>query len=95
MKFVLNKCYGGFGLSEKASDELKSKLNLEEFFDWEIARNNEALIEIVERLGSEADGRFSKLVVVTIPDENTDYEIDGYDGMETITYVLDGKLHYA
>ena len=95
MKFVLNKCYGGFGLSEKAKDELKAKLNLKEFFDWEIARNNETLIEIVERLGAEANGGFSDLKVVNIPDENTDYNMDDYDGIETITYVLDGKLHYA
>lgn len=95
MKFVLNKCYGGFGLSDKAEDELKSKLNLEDFFSWEIARNNEALVEIVERLGAEANGSFAELKVVDIPDENTDYEIDNYDGIETITYVLNGKLHYA
>lgn len=95
MKFVLNKCYGGFRLSEKARDELKSKLNSEEFFDWELARNNEALVEVVEKLGSEASSSLSKLVVVTIPDENTDYKIDDYDGIETIIYVLNGKLHYA
>ena len=95
MKFVLNKCYGGFGLSDKAEDELKAKLNLEEFFSWKIARNNEALVEIVERLGAEANGCFAELKVVDIPDENTDFEIDNYDGIETITYVLNGKLHYA
>ena len=95
MKFVLNKCYGGFGLSDKAEDELKAKLNLKEFFDWEIARNNETLVEIVERLGAEANGHFAELKVVDIPDENTDFEIDNYDGIETITYVLNGKLHYA
>ena len=101
MKFVLNKCYGGFVLSEKAEDELKAKLKLkgelnEEFFDFEIERNNETLVEVVEKFGSEAyDNSLSKLRIVDIPDENTDYEIDECDGFETITYVLDGKLHYA
>lgn len=96
MKFVLNKCSGGFNLSETAINKLKSKLNLKgSFFDWEIGRNNNTLIETIEKLGSKANGAYSRLVVVTIPDEATDYEMLEYDGIEIIIYVLDGKLHHA
>ena len=33
--------------------------------------------------------------VVDIPDESTDYLITDYDGIETLYYVLDGKIRVA
>ena len=35
------------------------------------------------------------LVVVEIPDGATDWDIYEYDGLETIIYVLNGKIYYA
>lgn len=46
-------------------------------------RSNELLIQVVEELGKEASGRFGKLEVVEIPDDIT-WEIDEYDGIETL-----------
>lgn len=52
------------------------------YLDYEY-RNDPTLIEVVEELGEKANGRFSNLVVVDIPD-NMDYVIDDYDGIETL-----------
>ena len=48
-------------------------------------RADPTLVEVVEELGSAADGWAAKLVIVEVPDEvAADYEIDDYDGFETL-----------
>lgn len=96
MKVVVNKRYGGFGLSEKA----RKMLNAEDITKvWELEetenRNNPELINVVETLGDEVNTRFSELAVVEIPETATDWEINEYDGFETVTYVLNGKIFHA
>lgn len=123
-KVILNKCYGGFGVSDKVYEEYAkakgfelfryvakdihkfvitdnknsflvhySKIYLGEqcedipteaflYLNSEY-REDKTLIDIVERLGEEANGRYAKLVVVEIPDD-LDYVIDEYDGIETL-----------
>jgi hypothetical protein len=78
MKIVINSCYGGFGLSEK----LISELNITDIYSLE--RHDQRLVEAVERLGDEANGFYSELSIVEIPD-GLDYTIVEYDGMETIS----------
>jgi hypothetical protein len=46
-------------------------------------RTDAKLVECVETLGEKADGRFAELKVVEIPDD-VEWEIDEYDGLETI-----------
>lgn len=89
IKMVLNKCYGGFGLSEEARKVLD--------VDWlgDLDRTDARLVEMVEDDPEAVRGSFAKLQVVSLPDETTDYHIDEYDGFETVTYVLNGKLHWA
>lgn len=88
MKIVLNKCFGGFGLSDKAIKRLREleENSTEERF-YGVARENPNLITVVEELGDEADGDYADLVVVEIPD-GYEYKIDEYDGMETAYYGL-------
>lgn len=81
-KIVVNRRYGGFGLSEKAYKELG--------IPWDgygcaynDKRTDPKLVEVVEKLGKEANGVCSDLEVVEIPDD-IDWEIDDYDGYETI-----------
>ena len=88
MKFVLNKCYGGFSLPEFAVKEL----GLNSMWD-EIERDDIRLIELVEKNPDEFINRISKLKIVEIPDTATDWRIDRYDGIETVTFVVDGKIH--
>ena len=110
MKIVVNKCYGGFELSDEAHEMLIS-LGIKCFKNWKElekteeknwivktnslfsnyassfrsydSRTNELLIQTVEKLKEKANGRCAKLKVIEIPD-GTNYEIDDYDGIETI-----------
>lgn len=91
MELVINKCYGGFTLSAKALKALK----MTEDETGELERNDERLVACVKSLKEKASGMYSKLEVVSIPDDFTDYEIDEYDGRESVIYVVDGKLRHA
>lgn len=96
MKVVVNKCYGGFGLSEKArkmlhAEDIRKVWELEEIEN----RNNPELVSVVETLGNKVNTRSSELVVVEIPETATDWDIYENDGFETLIYVLNGKIFYA
>jgi hypothetical protein len=82
MKIVINTCFGGYSLSEKAYSELGIPWD-GYGYKYEEDRTNSKLVEVVEKLGKEADGRFSKLKVIEIPDD-VDWYIDEYDGSETV-----------
>lgn len=56
------------------------------FSERDIERNDPCLVEVVEKLGEKANGRFAKLVVVEIPD-GIEWEITEYDGWESIEEV--------
>lgn len=131
MKIVINSCYGGFSLSDKATEmylALKGKKYYkypnkwdimgsqflfcpkeeyerleseykQKYGDWkkfnelnlyfcnrEIPRNDPDLIEVVEKLGKEANGQFANLKIVNIPDD-VKWEVCEYDGNETVEEV--------
>lgn len=82
MKIVVNRCWGGFGLSKLAYEKLG--------ISWDgyghgshIERNDPKLVAVVEELGEAANGDYAKLRIVEIP-EGVDWEIDNYDGQETV-----------
>lgn len=100
MKILVNKCYGGFDVSEMFMDywrEKHSELGIGKIYSFMFndKRTDPEVIALVEYLGEKANGRYSRLVVIEIPDTVTDWAINEYDGMERITYVVDGKLRYA
>lgn len=86
MKLVINKDYGGFGygVADEYDDFVRG-------FSDEEQRANPELVAFVESHLDEC----GDLEVVEIPDTATDWEIDEYDGWESVTYVVDGKLHHA
>lgn len=86
MKVVINSCYGGFSLSDKALDMYKQLSNKYEIYDFELDRTDPVLIQIVETLGAEANGRFAKLRIIEIPDD-IEWEITEYDGSESVEEV--------
>ena len=94
MKVVVNRCFGGFGLSQKALDILGAA-NDWQWVGTDECRSDPRLIEVVEQLGAEANSRFASLEVVEIPIFATDWEINEYDGCESVTYVLNGKLYHT
>lgn len=53
------------------------------FWDGNIARNDPALVQTVEELGSKAGSKYSCLKVVEIPDE-VNWYIEEYDGNEWV-----------
>lgn len=83
MKIIINTCYGGFGLSEKALALFNERSGTVITYAGHIERNNHILVEIVEQLGEAAGDCFSKLRVVEIPDD-VKWHIDEGDGRETI-----------
>lgn len=81
MKIVVNTCYGGFSLSQKAEGFLMEKYGVT---SKNIDRNDPRLVDCVETLGgSVAGGRFSVLGIIEIPDD-VEWEIDDYDGLEWV-----------
>ena len=85
MKIVINTCFGGYELSEKAYEYLGLPWdgNGNEFED---DRTNPKLIECVEKLGEEANGELAELHIIEIPDD-VKWEINDYDGYETVEEV--------
>lgn len=85
-KVVINSCHGGFGLSEEAEKQYRQYKMIEkdtDWYYWDIPRDDPYLVQIVEQMGSDADGRFAKLKIVNIPDD-VEWQIDEYDGLEWI-----------
>ena len=89
MKMIINDCYGGFGVCQEVLD----KLELNDFSEEEL-RTAARLIEEIEN-GKDVSDDCAELKVVEIPDESTDYYLDEYDGLESVIYVVDGKLNWA
>ena len=98
-KIVINRCFGGFGLSGAAMKryaELKGYTvgdehgffhlldkNGKRFSDDDIPRTDPALVQVVEELGDEANTRFSDLRIVEL-EPGTRYHITEYDGNESV-----------
>lgn len=72
-----------YTLSTEERKEYNRKYEEQTFYPDEISRNDPALIQVVEELGKAANGKHAELKVVNIPDD-VDFEIEDYDGMETI-----------
>lgn len=128
MKVVINKCYGGFSLSDegvrhyakikglklypeaseyglvtyftvppeervkpicwrKATMEQRAAYNRQydeqNIYSRAIPRDDDALVQVVEELGEDANGSHAELKVVEIPD-GIEWEISEYDGMEHV-----------
>lgn len=92
MKIVLNRNWGGFSLPQDFCDAYDLGDAWGSRFD--IERDDPRLIKWVEDHADRKD-KCGDLVIVKIPDSCTDWEIDDYDGMESIVYVVDGKLRHA
>jgi len=86
MKIVINKCFGGFSLSEKAEKRLRknAKITDKDWYSRSVSRDDPFLVEIVETMGKKANGKFAELKVVEIPD-GVDWEIEEYDGQEWVS----------
>ena len=84
MKMVINADFGGFGFG--VADQYEDCVR-----ELECDRFNAELVEFVETHPDEC----GDLAVITIPEEATDWEMNEYDGWESIIYVLNGKIVHA
>lgn len=84
-EIVINTCYGGFGLSEKAKKIYceKMKIDYVKFDDYRLSRTDTLLVEIIKELGAEANDFYANLEIVSLP-VGTKYRICEYDGLEHI-----------
>lgn len=63
-------------------------------FDENFDRTDERLIAFVEDENfQKSNPRDCEFYVVEIPDNATDWIIEDYDGLEWVTYVVDGKIY--
>lgn len=70
MEIVVNRCFGGFCLSKKAYEFLGLEWDGYGFkYNDDKSRTDEKLIECIETLGDEANGRCTRLEVIEIPDD--------------------------
>lgn len=87
MKVVINNNWGGFGFGVHESKR-----------DWvrqfEYDGKKRADIELVNFVENNPE-KCGDLIVIELPDEATDLDIQDYDGMETMVFVVDGKIYYA
>ena len=60
-----------------------SKAEKKYIWDLDINRGDPALVEVVEELGEKANGKYSDLKIVEIPD-NVEWHIAEYDGREHV-----------
>ena len=94
MKVAINKCYGGFSVTEEVFKELgltydgygfldnkNFDINSDNYYQY---RSDSKLIEAIEKVGiGAASGSCAEIEIIEIPDD-VSWEIDEYDGIETI-----------
>ncbi len=97
MKVVINKCFGGFSLSEAVYTELGLKwdgygypdnddfgIKTDSFDKYNLYRSDPKLIAAIEKVGiDKSGGSCASLSIVDIPD-GVAFDIDEYDGQESI-----------
>ena len=93
MKILVNCCYGGFGFSDFGMAKLKENNLTDDKYSFNI-RTNPEVIKLAEKYGDELFDEYSDVEIEELPDNMTDYDIQEYDGYETVIYVLDGKIFY-
>ena len=82
---VINTCYGGFGLSERAVRVYKDMAGItdDKWYDRDIPRDDPYLIKIIRDLGMTANGAHANLKIVEVPPD-VEWQIEEYDGNEWV-----------
>ncbi len=97
-KIVVNRCFGGFGLSKRATNlYLQYRIEQDPDFDkdveeddkfdptYDAKRDDPILVRVVEELGKEANTRCSRLEIVEVRDQpQWEYHLREYDGSESV-----------
>ena len=104
-EIVINRCYGGFDLSDAAYREIAERKGWEVGYSkdtiyphWtsdkvyldctNLDRDDPILVEVVRMLGEDANGPYSFLKIVEIPDDvGENWYIEEYDGLEWVAEI--------
>ena len=87
-KIVINNCYGGFGLSDKALELIAQRKNTtDRISHWGLKRDDADLIAVIEELGTEAEGHSSELRIEEF-DEGVEYTMSERNGKESVDYYV-------
>lgn len=81
MYYVINGAYGGYSVP----DEVCEMLNCD-MFDKKVRSNFQFVRWVMEH------PHVTDLAVVEIPEYATDWELDAYDGFESVIAVVNGKI---
>jgi len=93
MKIAINKCFGGFGVPDQVAAQMPKDLQA---WDRSDPRLITALEDYLQKFGDGSlKDEYSDVGIVEIPDEATDWMIIDYDGLESVIYVLWGKIRFA
>lgn len=82
---VINTCYGGFSLSDRAELVYRDMAGITDT-DWynrDIARDDPYLVKIVRDMGMDANGSCANLKIVEVPPD-VEWQIEEYDGNEWV-----------
>lgn len=88
-KVVINVCFGGYGSFSEEAIKLYKELGGQAEVRKDrilVGRTDEILIQVIERLGSKADGEYSSYEIEEVPD-GFDWDIDEYDGAESLVLI--------
>ena len=93
MEIAINVCHGGFAVSEAIFEDLEIEWDGYGFLDngsFGITSSNRHeyrahpdLIQALKKLGEDANGEYSKISIVDVPDD-INWGIDDYDGAESV-----------
>jgi hypothetical protein len=84
IEVLLNDCYGGWRISDKASKLYTSRKTKDSNY-YIRRRSDPILIQIYKELGDEFDEKYSKTNIEKIPKKYENYYyISEYDGLETV-----------
>lgn len=83
IKIVINRCYGGFGLSDAGLALYNAYSDKCLRYSGDIERDDPNLIRVVEELGVKANNCFANMKVVLVPN-GVSWHIEEHDGTEWV-----------
>lgn len=83
IEIVINCCFGSFGLSSEALAAYEKRTGKTGVHDYDLDRDDLALVTIVKEMGAMANNRYSSLHIIKVPSD-VQWEIVEYDGNEHV-----------